>query len=88
PGQEKEYRGIARQQGIKEALYLLLLQKREEMAIALAIKPLSAKIIDEAITSPQPVSPNRQFAYLGALALGLILPFGTIFLINFIDTKI
>lgn len=88
PSQEKEFRGIARQQGIKEALYLLLLQKREEMAIALAIKPLSAKTIDKAITLPQPVSPNRQYTYLGAFALGLLLPFGVIFLGNLLDNKI
>ncbi|HEX8269192.1 MAG TPA: polysaccharide biosynthesis tyrosine autokinase [Flavobacterium sp.] len=88
PGQERVFRGITRQQNIKEALYLYLLQKREEIAISLAVTAPNAKVIDTALSSSAPVSPNRQIIYLGAFVLGLIIPFGVIYLNQLLDTKI
>ena len=82
PGQEREYVSIARQQEIKAGLYLMLLQKREENAIALAATANNAKIIDEAIADDIPVSPKRRMIYLIALVLGIGIPVGIIYLIG------
>jgi len=88
PYQEKEIRSIERQQKIKETLYLLLLQKREEASINLAITNPSIKIVDPATASNSPLSPKRSIIYLTALLLGIIIPFGIIFICYLFDTKI
>jgi len=88
PTLEREARALGRQQQIKEALYLYLLQKREETAISLAVTSSNAKVVDAAIASKSPVSPQKRSIYLIALALGALLPFGILYLLNMLDNKI
>lgn len=88
PGQERQFVSIARQQEIKAGLHLMLLQKREENAIALAATANNAKIIDEAIADDIPVSPKRRMIYLIALVLGIGIPVGIIYLIGLTKFKL
>ena len=88
PIQENQYRVLARQQKVKEELYLYLLQKREETAISLAATVPNARVIDTAKTSKTPISPKRSLIYFGAILLGLLIPFLVIYIASLLDTKI
>lgn len=88
PGQSKIYRGIERQQNLKEQLFLFLLQKREENAINLSVNVPKAKIVNPAYTDDIPVSPKKNIILLAAVLLGLMLPFGVFYLFFMWDDKI
>lgn len=88
PGKENVLRSIERQQSIKESLYLLLLQKREEAGINYAVTAPTVKVVEYAVTGTRPVSPKRNIVMGISLLMGLLLPFGFIYLRNSFDTKI
>jgi len=88
PIHEKEFKEIIRQQETKNALYLFLLQKREESIISNAVSIDKAKIIDEAYSNGQKVSPKKMTNYLGAIILGLLIPFLIIYIKDLLDTNV
>ncbi len=88
PFNEKVLRGIERQQNIKETLYLLLLQKREEAAVNLAITSSNIKVVDYAMTSSSPVTPKRQVFYFMAILIGLFIPFLFLYITFLLDDKL
>ena len=88
PTNEKILNSIERQRNIKESLYILLLQKREEAAVNLAITASSIKVIDYALTDANPIAPKKGSFYIGALLIGLLIPFLIIYISYLLDDKI
>ena len=87
PEQERVLTQIGRQQEVKSGLYLMLLEKREENSISLAATADKGKIID-APSFIGKVSPKSPIIMLIALVLGLAIPAGILFLIEFFKYKI
>ena len=89
PSNERALRDISRKQQTTEALYVYLLQKREEAQIAFASAAPKSKIIDGAyLTSPIPVEPKSAIVYLAALIFGLLVPFSIIYIGDLLDNKV
>jgi capsular exopolysaccharide synthesis family protein len=74
PRQEREYTEIKRQQSIKEALFLFLLQKKEEKYLNGAVVEPIAKLIDTVGSSGDPISPKKSMILLLLFVIGLIVP--------------
>lgn len=88
PSKEKQLLEVTRQQNILQELYQYLLQKKLETAIASASTISNIKVLEPALESYVPVSPNRRGLYTMAIFIGLAIPVGLIFLIEFLDDKV
>lgn len=74
PGQAKYLLSVERQQKVKEALYLYLLQKREETELTQTFTAYNTRIITPPFGSMRPVSPKTNLIYVVMVLLGLGLP--------------
>ncbi|SJZ99279.1 GumC family protein [Sediminibacterium ginsengisoli] len=88
PAREKVLKEISRQQSIKEGLYLYLMQKREETAITSSSTISNYEQIDKAVFSYAPIEPDARRIKLFALVLGVLLPFGIIYLKDIMNDKV
>ncbi len=88
PIQQQEISSFEREQKIKEPLYILLQQKKEEAMISLYAISDQCKVVDSAQNTAVPTSPNRKMIYLLAFMLGFILPPGVFFLRQALKTKV
>jgi tyrosine-protein kinase Etk/Wzc len=88
PSKEKQLREVTRQQNILQELYSYLLQKKLETAISSASTISNIKVMEPALASGGPVSPNRKATYMIALLVGIIIPVGIVFLLEYLNDKV
>lgn len=88
PTKERKMLSIERQQKIKEALYLFLLNRREENALSQAMADNNARVIDSAGGSNAPIAPRRNRILLLGLLVGITLPGAAFLMILFLDTRV
>lgn len=74
PQIEKNYLKLARNQKIKQELYIFLMQKAEETAISKTSNNSIAKIIDPPKSQNFPISPKKQVIYLAGIVAGIAIP--------------
>jgi len=88
PQIEKNYLQLARNQQIKQELYVFLMQKAEETAISKASNISVAKTIDPPKSKVNPVAPKTGASIGIAFVLGLIFPTCLIFIKEFLNNTI
>lgn len=88
PSQAKYLLSVERQQKVKEALYLFLLQKREENELSQAFTAYNTRVITPPTGNGIPTSPKTKSILMMAFIVGLLLPIGIIFLHESMNTRI
>lgn len=88
PKQAKHLLSVGRQQKVKEALYIFLLQKREENELSKAYTAYNSRIVQPPYGSNVPTSPRKQMIMLVALVLAFAVPGGILFLRETLNTKV
>ena len=88
PTQAKYLLSVERQQKVKEALYLFLLQKREENELSQAFTAYNTRIVAPPHGSMLPMSPVRKNILMVACALGLLIPVVIIFICENMNTRV
>ncbi|MBR4756406.1 MAG: AAA family ATPase, partial [Bacteroidales bacterium] len=77
-----------RQQKVKEALYLFLLQKREENELSQAFTAYTTRVVVTPGGSNVPIAPNKKMILLLAFLLGLAIPFAILYLRETLNTSV
>ncbi len=77
-----------RQQKVKEALYLFLLQKREENELSQAFTAYTTRVVVTPSGSNIPIAPNKKMILLLALLLGVSIPFAILYLKEILNTTV
>lgn len=88
PKQAKQLLSVERQQKVKEALYLYLLQKREENELSKAYTAYNSRIVQPPSGKKAPTSPKKAIILLASLVLGLVIPGGVLFLRETLNTTV
>ncbi|HWJ29841.1 MAG TPA: polysaccharide biosynthesis tyrosine autokinase, partial [Flavisolibacter sp.] len=88
PSKERAMLDISRQQDVKQQLYLYLLQKREQTAIAKSGTLANSILIEPAQGDLQPIKPKAQLVYWAALIVGLLIPGAILFFVTLFDNKV
>lgn len=88
PSKARELTDRGRQQKIKEELYLFLLQKKEETAIASASTISDTKTVEPARSNGSPIKPNNRSVYLFAIFLGLAIPAAFILVKEYLNDRV
>jgi len=88
PGQEKYLQTVGRQQKVKEALYLFLLQKREENELSQAFTAYNIRILTPPMGNLKSVAPRKSLILLLSFCLGFFVPTVVIYIRESMNTAV
>lgn len=88
PDQAKYLQSVGRQQKVKEALYLFLLQKREENELSKAFTAYNIRMLTPPMGNLKPVAPRKKLILTAAFCLGLLFPLVVIYICETMNTAV
>jgi len=88
PDQAKYLQTVGRQQKVKEALYLFLLQKREENELSQAFTAYNIRILTPPMGNLRPVAPRKRLLLLATFLLGLVIPMVIVYMRESMNTAV
>ena len=88
PKNQKVLRSIQRELEVKESLFLLLLQKREEAAINYAVVKPSIKVVDYSLSEAYPNKPSVKGVIFFSSLISIFLPLAFLYFWFLFDDKI
>lgn len=88
PTQATHLLSSERQQKVKEALYIYLLQKREENELSQAFTAYNTRILTPPMGVDKPDAPKKGKTLIAFFLLGLMLPAAYLYLREILDTKV
>jgi len=88
PSKENSLRAYARDFKIVEELYVFLLERKEEASISYISALPNIKLLSYGVSSNGAIFPKVKITYLAALLIGILVPFGILFLLKILDSKI
>jgi len=88
PRLERVFTDIERLREIKQGVYIVMLQKREELAMNRVDASNKGKLIEKVQVNGGSDLPKRNFVLLIALVLGIAIPFMAILLLFFLKNKV
>ena len=88
PQKERQLVEISRDQNIKNSIYTFLLQKREESELSYASTISDSRVVNYAMASRSPISPNRLIIYMVAVAVALGCPIAFVTIRETLSPKI
>ena len=84
----RNVQSFARDQKIKEALYIYLQNKAEETALSKTMSEANAMVIDRAGGSNYPISPRKSMILMISIIIGVIIPGAWFLFIDMLNTKV
>ena len=88
PGVERQFVDIQRTYNLSETLYLFLMEKKAEAAIARSSNTPDLKLVDASMVVGSPIKPKPMRNYMVAVILGFLIPVIVILLLDFFDHKV
>ncbi|KEO72291.1 GumC family protein [Anditalea andensis] len=88
PAKERAYLDLSRQQQLKQELYIFLLQKREETAIANTSNLGNIRVIDKPLSNRWPHSPQTRVIWIMAFFIAFTIPILKVYLKEVTKSKV
>lgn len=88
PTQEREFLTLKRQQEVKQALYLFLLERAEETSMMIANAVPKGTIIDKAYVLKDPIGLGKFVILIIALIIGVLLPVLCLYIKDLLRSKV